>query len=59
LDDTLIVDEAVSREAFEAVARLARDRHGAEAEQFARDARNNQDLAGRALPGFAQSGISA
>ncbi|HEY5706689.1 MAG TPA: HAD family hydrolase [Terrimicrobiaceae bacterium] len=38
LDDTLIVDEAVSREAFEAVARYARDRHGAEAERFARDA---------------------
>lgn len=38
LDDTLVVDEAVSREAFEAVARLARERHGAEAERFARDA---------------------
>ncbi|MFZ0711410.1 MAG: HAD family hydrolase [Terrimicrobiaceae bacterium] len=38
LDDTLIVDEAVSREAFQAVARHARDRHGAEAERFARDA---------------------
>ena len=38
LDDTLIVDEAVSREAFQAVARYARDRHGAEAERFARDA---------------------
>ncbi|HEY5779320.1 MAG TPA: HAD family hydrolase [Terrimicrobiaceae bacterium] len=38
LDDTLIVDEAVSREAFEAVARYARDRHGAEQERFARDA---------------------
>jgi putative hydrolase of the HAD superfamily len=38
LDDTLIVDEAVSREAFEAVGRYARDKHGAEAERFARDA---------------------
>jgi len=38
LDDTLIVDEAVSREAFQAVARYARDRHGAEVERFARDA---------------------
>jgi putative hydrolase of the HAD superfamily len=38
LDDTLIVDEAVSREAFEAVSRYARDRHGAEAERFAREA---------------------
>jgi putative hydrolase of the HAD superfamily len=38
LDDTLTVDEAVSREAFEAVSRYARDRHGAEAERFACDA---------------------
>ena len=38
LDDTLIVDEAVSREAFQAVARYARDQHGAEEERFARDA---------------------
>lgn len=38
LDDTLIVDEAVSSEAFRAVARYARDRHGAEAERFAREA---------------------
>jgi putative hydrolase of the HAD superfamily len=38
LDDTLIVDEAVSREAFEAVARYARDKHGAEGESFVRDA---------------------
>ena len=38
LDDTLMVDEAVSREAFQAVARYARDRHGAEVERFARDA---------------------
>ena len=37
LDDTLIVDEAVSREAFEVVARYALDKHGAEAERFARD----------------------
>jgi phosphoserine phosphatase len=38
LDDTVIVDEAVSREAFHVVARLARGRHGAEVERFARDA---------------------
>jgi putative hydrolase of the HAD superfamily len=38
LDDTVIVDEAVSREAFYVVGRLARDRHGAEAQRFARDA---------------------
>ena len=38
LDDTVIVDEAVSREAFEAVARYARDKHGAEEARFARDA---------------------
>ena len=62
LDDTLIVDEAVSREAFEAVARLARDRHGAEAEQFARDAAEQARILWQAGPSnaFCRSlGISA
>lgn len=38
LDDTLVVDEAVSRETFAVVADLARQRHGANPEKFARDA---------------------
>jgi putative hydrolase of the HAD superfamily len=38
LDDTLIADEAVSTEAFQLVAQEARNRHGAEANRFARDA---------------------
>lgn len=40
LDDTLIVDEAVSREAFEIVARCARDKHGAEVERFMENTAN-------------------
>ena len=63
LDDTLIVDEAVSREAFQAVARYARDRHGAEAERFAREAGVSRPRpSGRAGPchAFCRSlGISA
>lgn len=38
LDDTLIVDEAVSRETFAAVAASAAAKHGTEAAGFARDA---------------------
>lgn len=38
LDDTLVVDESVSREALEETARLAMKRHGAEPQKFARDA---------------------
>jgi putative hydrolase of the HAD superfamily len=38
LDDTVMVDEAVSREAFEVVGRYARDKHGAEEVRFACDA---------------------
>lgn len=38
LDDTLVVDEAVSREALAAVGELARTRHGAEADRYVRDA---------------------
>lgn len=38
LDDTLVVDEAVSREALRATAEHARSAHGAEVEQFQRDA---------------------
>ena len=62
LDDTLIVDEAVSREALEAVARLARDRHGAEAERFAREAAEQARILWQAGPSqaFCRSlGISA
>jgi phosphoserine phosphatase len=62
LDDTLIVDEAVSREAFEAVARLARDQHGAEAERFARDAAEHARILWQAGPSQAfcrRLGISA
>jgi putative hydrolase of the HAD superfamily len=62
LDDTLIVDEAVSREAFEAVARYARDKHGAEEEQFAREAADRARALWRSGPchEFCRSlGISA
>jgi putative hydrolase of the HAD superfamily len=62
LDDTVIVDEAVSREAFEIVARLARDRHGAEAGRFIRDATEQTKRLWQAGPcqGFCHSlGISA
>lgn len=38
LDDTLVVDEAVSKETFACVAELARSSHGAEKEKFIRDA---------------------
>ncbi len=38
LDDTLIVDEVVSRETFEATAQAALKKHGAEPVKFARDA---------------------
>jgi putative hydrolase of the HAD superfamily len=62
LDDTLVVDEAVSREAFEAVARYARDRHGAEAERFVRDAAEQAKLLWQSGPCYAfcrSLGISA
>ncbi len=38
LDDTLVVDEAVSREALAAVGGLARTRHGADADRYVREA---------------------
>jgi putative hydrolase of the HAD superfamily len=53
LDDTLIVDEAVSREAFEAVSRYAWERHGAEAERFAREAAEQAKILWQAGPCFA------
>jgi putative hydrolase of the HAD superfamily len=62
LDDTLIVDEVVSREAFEAVARYALDKHGAEAERFARDAAEQAQVLWQSGPchAFCRSlGISA
>jgi putative hydrolase of the HAD superfamily len=62
LDDTVIVDEAVSREAFEAVARYARDKHGAEEARFARDAAEQARVLWAAGPcyGFCRYlGISA
>jgi putative hydrolase of the HAD superfamily len=62
LDDTLIVDEAVSLEAFQAVARYARDRHGAEIERFARDAAERAKAlwqAGPCEPFCRSLGISA
>ncbi len=62
LDDTLIVDEAISREAFEIVARLARDRHGADVERFARDAAGQAKVfwqAGPCQPFCHSLGISA
>lgn len=39
LDDTLIVDEAVSAETFAVVAGVAAEKHGVEAARFARDAK--------------------
>ena len=62
LDDTVIVDEAVSREAFQAVGRYARDRHGAEEARFARDAAEQARVLWAAGPcyGFCRYlGISA
>ena len=62
LDDTVMVDEAVSREAFEAVARHARDKHGAEEARFARDAAEQARVLWAAGPcsAFCRSlGISA
>lgn len=62
LDDTLIVDEAVSREAIDAVAYRARERHGAEIERFSRDAvRHARALwqAGPCHPYCRSLGISA
>ena len=41
LDDTLIVDEAVSTETFAAVAKIANKSYGAEPAKFARDAAAN------------------
>jgi putative hydrolase of the HAD superfamily len=38
LDDTLVVDEAVSHEALQETARIAFEHHGAEPQQFVRDA---------------------
>lgn len=38
LDDTLIVDEVVSRETFAHVAKVASERHGADAAKFSADA---------------------
>ncbi len=62
LDDTVIVDEAVSREAFEAVARYARNKHGAEEARFACDAAEQARVLWAAGPCYAfcrYLGISA
>jgi len=62
LDDTLVVDEAVSHEALQETARLALARHGAEAERFVRDAsRHAKSLwqAGGSHPYCRAIGISA
>ena len=62
LDDTLVVDEAVSKETFAAVAALAAKRHGAAADRFSRDAaRHARELwkVGPAQPYCRRIGISA
>ena len=62
LDDTLVVDEAVSREAFGLTAERARASHGAEAEKFVRDAKRHARAlhqAGPSYPYCKAIGISA
>jgi len=62
LDDTLVVDEGVSREALLATARRASVTKGAEAERFVRDATNHAKRlwqAGPAHPYCRAIGISA
>ncbi len=62
LDDTLVVDEAVSSEAFVATARAAATSHGADAARFQRDAmRHARTLwaAGPCQPYCKAIGISA
>jgi putative hydrolase of the HAD superfamily len=62
LDDTLVVDEAVSREALQATAERARASRGAEVERFVRDAKRHAKALWQAGPshGFCRSiGISA
>jgi putative hydrolase of the HAD superfamily len=53
LDDTLVVDEVVSREALMATAARAVETHGAEAERFVRDARRHAKTLWQAGPSFA------
>jgi putative hydrolase of the HAD superfamily len=62
LDDTLVVDEAVSREALKATAERARASHGAEVERFVRDAERHAKAlhqAGPCHPFCKAIGISA
>lgn len=62
LDDTLIVDETISREAFAETARLAREVHGADPERFERTARAEACrlwTKGPAYPYCREIGISA
>lgn len=62
LDDTLVVDEVVSREALQATAAHAASAHGAEAERFVRDARRHARALWAAGPSHAfcrSIGISA
>lgn len=62
LDDTLVVDEAVSREALQATAERARASHGAEVEGFVRDATRHAKAlhqAGPSYPFCKAIGISA
>lgn len=62
LDDTLVVDEVVSKEAFAATAKAARERHGAEPEQLNRAAQKHAKALWQSGPvyAFARSiGISA
>jgi len=62
LDDTLVVDEVVSKEAFAATAQAARERHGAEPEKFTRTAQKHaRELwqAGPMYPFAKAIGISA
>lgn len=62
LDDTLVVDEAVSHEALEETGRLALARHGAEANRFVRDASSHARAlwqAGGSHPYCRAIGISA
>lgn len=62
LDDTLVVDEAVSHEALVETAERARQRHGAEPERFLRDSSRHAKalwLAGPSHPYCKAIGISA
>lgn len=62
LDDTLVVDEVVSREALQATAERARASHGAEIERFVRDSKRHAKTLWQSGPshGFCRSiGISA